>query len=81
MNKAFTIRIYSINHPGCLFNFGTMRMGAYLRWVLIRVWALIIFPTFSASKDSSNERIAKQGISSLFRFEKTKQSGKATINK
>ena len=30
-----TYRIYSINHPGRLFNFGPMRVGTYLRWVLI----------------------------------------------
>ena len=28
LNKYF---IYSINHPGCLLNFWTLRVGAYLR--------------------------------------------------
>ena len=37
-------RIYSINCPGRLFNFGPMRVGACSRW------ALIIFPTFSTNK-------------------------------
>ena len=27
---------YSINRPGCLLNFWTLRVGAYLRWALIR---------------------------------------------
>ena len=50
-----TYRIYLINHPGRLFNFGPIRVGAYSRWVLIRGWALIIFPTFSASEDTFRE--------------------------
>ena len=29
-------RIYSINRPGRLLNFWTLRVGAYLRWALIR---------------------------------------------
>ena len=41
----------SINHPGCLFNFGSMRVGIYSRWVLIRGQALIIFPTLLVSED------------------------------
>ena len=48
-------RIYSINRPGGLFNFGPMRVGAFSRWALIRGWALIIFPTFSASEDIFRE--------------------------
>ena len=40
---SFKYRIYSINRPGCLLNFWTLRVGAYSRWVLIRGWALIIF--------------------------------------
>ena len=46
--KNLSHRIYSINHPGCLFNFGPMRVAPYLRW------ALIIFPTFSASEAKAN---------------------------
>ena len=42
-------RIYSINRLGRLLNFWTLRVGAYLRWVLIRGWALIKFSLFSAS--------------------------------
>ena len=42
-------RIYSINRPGRLLNFWTLRVGAYSRWALIRGWALIEFSTFSAS--------------------------------
>ena len=43
-------RIYSLNRPGRLLNFWTLRMGAYSRWALIRGWALIKFSPFSASK-------------------------------
>ena len=42
-------RIYSINRPGRLLNFWTLRVGAYSRWALIRGWALIKFSAFSAS--------------------------------
>ena len=42
-------RIYSINRPGHLLNFWTLRVGAYSRWALIRGWALIKFSVFSAS--------------------------------
>ena len=42
-------RIYSINRPGRLLNFWTLRVGAYSRWALIRGWALIKFSVFSAS--------------------------------
>ena len=41
-------RIYSINRPGCLLNFWTLRVGAFSRWALIRGWALIKFSPFSA---------------------------------
>ena len=34
-------RIYSINRPGRLLNFWTLRVGAYSRWALIQGWALI----------------------------------------
>ena len=43
-------RIYSINRPGRLLNFWTLRVGAYSRWALIRGWALIKFSPFSASE-------------------------------
>ena len=36
-------RIYSINRPGHLLNFWTLRVGTYSRWALIRGWALINF--------------------------------------
>ena len=36
-------RIYSINRPGRLLNFWTLRVGAYSRWALIK------FSPFSAS--------------------------------
>ena len=42
-------RIYSINRPGRLLNFWTLRVGAYSRWALIRGWELIKFSPFSAS--------------------------------
>ena len=29
------LRIYSINRPGRLLNFWTLRVGAYSRWALI----------------------------------------------
>ena len=41
--------IYSINRPGRLLIFLTLRVGAYSRWALIRGWALIKFSPFSAS--------------------------------
>ena len=31
-----TYRIYSINRPGRLLNFWTLRVGAYSRWAIIR---------------------------------------------
>ena len=43
-------RIYSINRPGRILNFWTLRVGAYSRWALIRGWALIKISPFSASK-------------------------------
>ena len=43
-------RIYSINRPGRLLNFWTLRVGAYSRWALIWGWALIKFSPFSASE-------------------------------
>ena len=46
---VYNYRIYSINHPGRLLNFWTLRGGAYSRWALIPSWALIKFSPFSAS--------------------------------
>ena len=43
-------RIYSINRPGRLLNFWTLRVGAYSRWAFIRGWALIKFSPFSESE-------------------------------
>ena len=43
-------RIYSINRPGRLLNFWTLRVGAYSKWALIRGWALIKLSPFSASE-------------------------------
>ena len=43
-------RIYSINRPGRILNFWTLRVGAYSRWALIRGWALIKISPFSASE-------------------------------
>ena len=43
-------RIYSINRPGRLLNFWTLRVGAYSRWALVRGWALIKFSSFSAGE-------------------------------
>ena len=43
--KMHGYRIYSINRPGRLLNFCTLRVGAYSRWALIRGWALIKFST------------------------------------
>ena len=39
--RIYIYRIYSINRPGRLLNFWTLRVGAYSRWALIRGWALI----------------------------------------
>ena len=46
--SRYSYRIYSINRPGRLLNFWTLRVGAYLRWALIRGWAVIKFSPFSA---------------------------------
>ena len=47
MSAVFSgYRIYSINRPGRLLNFWTLRPWD---WVLIRGWALIKFSPFSAS--------------------------------
>ena len=50
MFYSYLVRIYSINRPGRLLNFWTLRVGAYLRWALIRGWALIKFSPSSASE-------------------------------
>ena len=47
--RILLYRIYSINRPGRLLNFWTVRVGTYSRWALIRGWALIKFSVFSAS--------------------------------
>ena len=46
---SLVYRIYSINRPGRLLNFWTLRVGAYSRLAFIRGWALIKFSPFSAS--------------------------------
>ena len=51
-DQSIGYRIYSINRPGRLLNFWTLRVGAYSRWALIRGWALIKFSPFSASEVS-----------------------------
>ena len=43
LTHMISYRIYSINRPGRLLNFWTLRVGAYSRWALIK------FSTFSAS--------------------------------
>ena len=48
--KPLIYRIYSINRPGRLLNFWTLRVGAYSRWALIRGWAFIKFSPFSESE-------------------------------
>ena len=71
--KRKKYRIYSINRPGRLLNFWTLRVGAYLRWALIRDWALIKFSPFSvvnyvyfATKQymliTKREEVTKQGF-------------------
>ena len=50
LSIIITYRIYSINRPGNLLNFWTLRVGAYSRWALIRGWELIKFSPFSASE-------------------------------
>ena len=70
----FTYPIYSINRSGRLFNFESMGMGAYSRVGAYN------FPNIF-SKQGHFKRIAKQGTTSLFRFNKTKQSAKAIIKK
>ena len=48
--RSNTNSIYSINRPGRLLHFWTLRVGAYSRWALIRGWALIRINTVSESK-------------------------------
>ena len=52
-NKITTdkYRIYWINRPGRLSNFWTLRVGAYLRWALIRGWALIKFSPLNSTSE------------------------------
>ena len=73
-------RIYSINRPGRLLNFCTLRVGAYSRWALIRGWALIKFSPFSASLvcwfckktiNANNIRYIKHLRTTKLNFEKT----------
>ena len=45
----FGYRIYSINRPERLLYLWTLRVGSYLRWALIRGWALIKYSPFLAS--------------------------------
>ena len=89
-NEDFhTYRIYSINRPGRLLNFWTMRVGAYSRWALIRDWALINFSPFSASEvclfsDKTRNANNKTRGSDKARFlwntlKKTPSSGKSLI--
>ena len=46
-----TILIYSINRPGSLLNFWSLRVGTFSRWLLIQSWVLKFSP-FSACKGS-----------------------------
>ena len=70
-------RIYSINRPGRLLNFWTLRMGAYSRWAIIRGWALIrintVFP-FSES-ELSHTSCKLQAYLRLFRLFRGDSSG------
>ena len=57
-------RIYSINRPGRLLNFWTLRVGAYSRWALIRGWALIrinTVPTAAVLKAMNQKTLAGPG--------------------
>ena len=61
INKRFwanraSYRIYSINLPGRLLNFWTLRVGAYSRWALMRGWALIRINTVSQTTSSYSIR-------------------------
>ena len=47
-------RIYSINRPGRLLNFWTLREGVYSRWALIRGWAIRVIGADSPLVQSSN---------------------------
>ena len=38
--SIFTYRIYSINRPGRLLNFWTLRVGAYSRWAVIQTYCV-----------------------------------------
>ena len=82
-------RIYSINRPGRLLNFWTLRVGAYSRWALIWGWALIKFLPFSASEvclfcnktiNSNNKTRRSNKVRFLQNtLKKTPSSGKSLI--
>ena len=74
-NHAFRFikyRIYSINRPGRLLNFWTLRVGAYSRWSLIRggllfeAGRLLNFHHFQQVKyvyfATKREEVTKQGF-------------------
>ena len=83
-------RIYSINRPGCLLNFWTLRVGAYSRWALIWGWALIKFSAFSTSVvclfcnktiNSNNKTRRCNKVRFLWNtLKKTPSSGKSLIS-
>ena len=50
-------RIYSINLPVRLFNFGPMRVGAYSRWRLLFSQHLQQVRTFSISENSKTRHV------------------------
>ena len=82
-------RIYSVNRPGRLLNFWTLRVGAYSRWALIRGWALNKFSLFSASEvclfcnkaiNVNNKTWRSNKASFLYNtLKKTPSSGKCLI--
>ena len=89
VEQFLSYRIYSINRPGRLLNFWTLRVGAYSRWPLIRGWALIKFSPFSTSDvclfcNKTINANNKTGRSNKARFllntlKKTPSSGKSLI--
>ena len=83
-------RIYLINHPGYLLNFGTLRMSVYWRWALIRSWVRIkIFTIFSNSSmfilqqtinGNNKTRRCNKARLMLNTLKKTPSSGKSFIS-
>ena len=63
-------RIYSINRPGRLLNFWTLRVGAYSRWALIKFSpfsanVVVYFATKQYMLITKSEDVTKQGLCTM----------------